>query len=302
MNKSIALLILKMTRVLPSTMYAKFIHKYVLKVDLNLKNPTTFNDKLWYLHLYNRNPLTTTCSDKVLVRDYVSKLGLGHILNDIYKVFDSPKDIDLALLPDEFFLKVNHLSDGNYWCHSKNEFDIKKIKKKFTKLFKKNYYWIGNREWNYKNITPKIICEKVLKDEESKIGLIDYRFFCFNGKVHFIAVDIQTSNNDGSHFKGAKRNVYDANFNKIDVVFNRKNFDEYLIHKPNNWDIMIKYAEILSKPFSQCRVDMYNINGKIIFGEITFHTGGSHNIQPVFYQKEWGDLIDISSKKNILTK
>ena len=153
------------TRLLPSTTYSKLIFRKYYGYRFNLFEPRTFNEKLWWIHIFNRDDLTTRCTDKFLVREYIESCGLGHILNEIYAVYDSPSEIDLSTLPKEFFLKCNHLSDGNIWCKDKEKFDLMKTQKKLSKLLKKNYYW-SSREWNYKNITPKIICEKVLRDEK----------------------------------------------------------------------------------------------------------------------------------------
>lgn len=288
-------------KLIPNTIYVKIYFKKKYGYNFDLYNPTTFNEKLWWLHIFNRDPLTTKCTDKVLVRQYVSNCGLTHILNDVYAIYDTPEDIDLANLPDEFFLKCNHLSGGNIWCQDKNTFSLRETKVKLRNLMKKNYYW-SSREWNYKNIEPKIICEKVLEDESSQIGLIDYRFFCFEGEAKFLCVDIDTCSDDGSHFSGAKRNVYDLNFKNLEIKLRRPNFDNTLIKKPKNFRSMIEYANVLSKPFVACRVDFYNIDGKIVFGEITFHQGGAHDIEPSEYQYIWGDLMNLESKKLVTDK
>lgn len=288
-------------RCIPSSIYARLYFKKNYGYSFDLNKPITFNEKLWWLHIFNRDPLTTICTDKVLVREYVSECGLSHILNEVYAIYTNTTEIEIADLPNEFFMKCNHFSNGNFWCKDKNEFPIIKVKKKMNKLLKKNYYW-NSREWNYKNIEPKIICEKVLKDNYSTVGLIDYRFFCFEGKAEFLCVDIETTSDDGSHYSDAKRNVYDLDFNNLNVRLRRPNFDETLIKKPENFNLMIEYANILSKSFVACRVDFYNIDGEIIFGEITFHQGGSHDITPSEYQHNWGDLINLKSEKIIVDK
>jgi hypothetical protein len=288
-------------RLVPSPLYAKKYFKKNYGYKFNINNPLTLNEKLWWLHIFNRDPLTTKCTDKVLVRDYVSECGLPHILNDIYATYSSPDEIDLSVLPNEFFLKCNHLSGGNFWCKNKDNFPIDEVKSKLHKQMQRNYYW-NSREWNYKNIVPKIICEKVLKDENSQVGLIDYRFFCFNGEAKFLCVDIETAADDGSHYSGAKRNVYDLDFNNMNVKIRRPNFDDKQISKPKNFELMIKYANILSKSFVACRVDLYNIDGQIIFGEITFHQGGAHDITPNEYQYVWGDYLNLKNEKVIVDK
>lgn len=288
-------------RFIPSTIYIKMHFWKNHGYNVDLKNPVTFDEKLWWLHIFNRDPLTTKCTDKVQVRDYVSQCGLSHILNEVYAIYDSPDEIDLSALPNEFFLKCNHTSNGNIWCKDKSSFDINDVKKRMKRLMKENYYW-NSREWNYKNIEPKIICEKVIKPQNSQLGLVDYRFFCFDGEARFLCVDIDTCSDDGSHFVGARRNVYDLDFKNLNIKLRRPNFNDSQFSKPKNFDLMIEYANILSKQFATCRVDFYNIDGKIIFGEITFHHGGTHEIEPNEYQYIWGDLVNLKNKKVIVSE
>ena len=134
-----------------------------------------------------------------------------------------------------------------------------------------NYYF-QSREWNYKNIKPKILMEKFLETNEP---LLDFRFFCFHGEVKMIFVDIDTAAEDGTHNPEAKRNIYDREFNLMNFTVGRENFDTNLVSKPDNFDTMIHYAEKISEPFLFCRVDLYNLNGEIKFGEITFYPGGA---------------------------
>lgn len=276
--------------------FAKIKYKENTGRKLDLENPKTFNEKLWWLKINNRDPLLTICSDKVKVREYVRKCGLGHILNEVYGVYDSADDIDFDKLPDKAFIKTNHGSGINIIWDRNKPFDINKFRKKFNRALKQNYYW-QSREWNYKNIEPKIIVEKLLEDRENR-SLIDYRFLCFDGVVRMIFVDIETAAEDGSHNPYARRNVYDRNFNYLNIKVKREQFDSSIIKKPRNFDKMIEYAEKLSKPFVFCRVDLYNINGNIYFGEITFYPGGATQIvEPEEWELKMGEWIDLSSKK-----
>ncbi len=224
------------------------------------------------------------------------KCGLGHILNEVYGVYDSADDIDFDKLPDKAFIKTNHGSGINIIWDRNKPFDINKFRKKFNRALKQNYYW-QSREWNYKNIEPKIIVEKLLEDRENR-SLIDYRFLCFDGVVRMIFVDIETAAEDGSHNPYARRNVYDRNFNYLNIKVKREQFDSSIIKKPRNFDKMIEYAEKLSKPFVFCRVDLYNINGNIYFGEITFYPGGATQIvEPEEWELKMGEWIDLRSEK-----
>ena len=285
--------------ILSDEKFAKMKYKENTGRTLNLESPKTFNEKLWWLKLNNRDPLLTKCSDKVRVREYVKECGLEHILNEVYGVYDNANDIDFDELPDKAFIKTNHGSGTNIIWDRNKPFDKAKFRKKFNRALKKNYYW-QSREWNYKNIEPKIIVEKILEDKENK-SLIDYRFLCFNGVVKMIFVDIETAAEDGSHSPYAKRNVYDKDFNYLNIKVKREQFDSSTIEKPINFDKMIEYAEQLSKPFPFCRVDLYNINGDICFGEITFYPGGATQIvEPEEWELKMGEWIDLKNEKIIL--
>ncbi|SIQ22119.1 TupA-like ATPgrasp [Peribacillus simplex] len=275
--------------------FAKMKYKENTGKKLNLENPVLFNEKLWWLKINNRDPLLTICSDKYKVREYIKKCGLEQILTNIYGVYNNADEIKFEELPDKVFIKCNHGSGTNIIYDRNTFFDEEKFKRNFNYALKQNYY-LQSREWNYKNIKPKLIVEEVLESEDNS-SLIDYRFLCFKGKVKLIFVDIDTTNPDGSHSADARRNIYDTNFNHLNVKVGREHFDQSLVSKPQNLDKMIEYAEILSKPFPHCRVDLYNIKGKIYFGEITFyHGGGSQNITPLEWDKKMGSWIDIESE------
>lgn len=275
----------------------KFAKKYYKKrknEKLNLTLPTTFDEKLWFLKLNYKNPLQTKCTDKFLVREYVKDCKLDHILNDLYGVYDNANDINFDSLPDKCFIKTNHTSGYNIVWDKKNPFNRKHFIKKFNYLLKQNYFY-ASREWNYKNIKPKLIVEKFL-NVQNELGLVDYRFFCFNGKCEFIAVDVETCSLDGQHTGKAKRNIYDLNFNRLNYKLSREHFDDELLTKPVNLGTMIEYAERLSRPFPHVRVDFYNIDGKIIFGEMTFyHQGACNNISPIEWDLRLGSLINIDN-------
>ncbi|EFF84026.1 hypothetical protein HMP0015_0454, partial [Acinetobacter haemolyticus ATCC 19194] len=195
-------------------------------------------------------------------------------------------------LNGKYFIKCNHVSGINalYDSSNKDNFDCDKIVKKFNSALKMNYYF-QSREWNYKNIKPKILVENFLETTEP---LLDFRFFCFHGKVKMIFVDIDTAAEDGTHNPSAKRNIYDREFNLMNFTVGRQNFDTSLVKKPNNLNVMIEYAERISNPFVFCRVDLYNLNGDIKFGEITFYPGGATQQ----FSNEEADL-EVSSWLNI---
>lgn len=281
--------------------FAKMKYKENTGKKLNLENPLTFNEKLWWLKLNNRDPLLTICSDKVKVREYVRNCGLGHILNEVYGVYDDASDINFYKLPDKAFIRTNHCSGTNAIWDKSNPFNREKFIKRFNYSLKQNYF-LQSREWNYKNIEPKIIVEKILEDKDNPT-LIDYKILCFEGIAKLVFVELGIVLPDGTQNPYSTRNIYDNQFNLLDVKIRSENFDKSLVSKPDNFEDMIKYAEILAKPFPHCRVDLYNISGEIYFGEMTFYNGGAtEKITPEKWNKKIGDWIDLESEKITLVK
>ncbi len=244
---------------------------------LNLADPLTFNEKIQWLKLNYRSELVTQCADKYRVRDFVSSRIGPEILNELYAVYDSVDEIDLATLPDAFVLKVNHGCKQNILCPDKNKLDWDYAAGQLDAWMNNNYYF-HSREWAYKNITPKIICEKFLVQDEK--GLRDYKFFCFNGIPRYIEAH---SDRFGAHYK----QVYDVEWNKVSFQrggYSRPSVD---IEKPLMLDKMKEYAARLSEGFPFARVDFYCIGTQVIFGEITFYPASGYN---PFYPVEY-DLI-----------
>ena len=272
--------------------YAQWKYKLRTGRDLNLENPQTFDERIWYLKYNVRDPLNKKCSDKYRVREYVKECGLEHILNELYAVYESVEEVDFNKLPERCFLKCNHGSGANMIFDRSKDFDFEKFKKNFTKSMNSDYYWAG-REWNYRNIKPLILCEKVLEDKNGKLPL-DYKIMCFAGEPKLLFLDIGVATEQGEHAEEYYRNIYDMDFNLLPVKETRENYLGDEIVKPENWDKMVEYARILSKPFRHCRVDLYNIDGEVYFGEITFHHGGGCNdIQPEEWAYKIGQWIPI---------
>ncbi|HFD2047639.1 ATP-grasp fold amidoligase family protein [Clostridium perfringens] len=239
---------------------------------LNLDRPERYTEKLQWYKLNYKDPIMKKCSDKYEVREYVKNKGLEHILNDIYGVFDNELEIDFQKLPEQFVLKTTNGAGGNniIICNDKkrlNEDKCKKMLKSWLGEKRKDY----GREGVYSGVKPKIIAEKLLPRDENN-DLPDYKFFCFNGKVECLYTMIDYVDN---HENG-KLGFYDCEFKRI--PYNRLDFKriEKELKKPENFEDMILIAETLSKDFPHVRVDLYNINGKIIFGELTFFTGSGY--------------------------
>lgn len=277
--------------------YAKTYYRDKTGGVLNIENPQTFDEKLWWLKLNYRNPLETICSDKDKARQYVAKCGLGSILNKQYGVWDDAEKIDFQVLPSPCFLKCNHVSGTNVIYDKGKPFDQKKFVHDFNRSLKMNYY-IQSREWNYKNIAPRIVAEKVLRDKNGNLPL-DYKFLCFHGVPKLMLYDVSVCNEDGTHRASAQRNVYDDEMKLLPgVKLTRERHAEKLHISREEFDKMKEYATILSKPFPHVRVDFYCVDGKIYFGEMTFyHMGACNKIEPPEFALEMGSWINLEKVK-----
>lgn len=276
--------------------YFKKVYKQKSGKELDFDNPRTFDEKQLWLKMYYRDPKCTICADKYKVREYVADKGYEHILNPVYGVYDNAQSIAWDDLPDRFYLKCNHMSGSNVRCNDKSTFDKKAAQKILSRGLKHDYSK-DSREWVYHDIERKIIAEAIIESKD-KAPLVDYRFLCSGGRCEYMFIDIDTAGDDGSHLEGAKRNVYDRDMNLIDVTVSRPRFDAALVKKPDNFDEMVKCAEALSGDFPFCRVDLYNIDGKILFGEITFfHAGGLSTFSSEEWSYKLGDSIDLSLAK-----
>lgn len=277
--------------------FAQYYYNLKKEGLLDLEDPRTYDEKLWVLKLKNRDPLLRRCTDKYEVREYVKELGLEHILNELYGVYNSYDEIDFQRLPSPCILKCNHTSGVNAIYEQGKEYDHKYNRNEFNFFMKRDSFW-GSREWNYKGIESKIICEKLL-EQPGKECLDDYKFMCFHGEVKLVFGEIGICGADGSHNANSKRNVYTRDYELIEGArFTRENFDPKLLPKPKNYDKMLAYAELLAKPFIHARVDLYNIDGDIYFGEITFyHQGCTSIVVPDELYYEAGSWIDLSQIK-----
>lgn len=250
---------------------------------LNLEDPKSFNEKLQWLKLNDRKPEYSKLVDKYEVRDYISKTIGEKYLFPLYGVYNDFNSVDFDSLPNQFVLKCTHDSGGLVICKDKSQLDIKSAREKINKALKKNYYYHG-REWPYKDVKPRIICEKYMVDE-SGTELKDYKIFCFNGEPKIIQVDF-------NRFINHKRNIYDSAWKYIDVSIKYPNDSSCEIKKPEKLDEMLNYARILSKNMPHVRVDFYSINEQIYFGEITFfHGSGYEKFCPERFELEMGSWI-----------
>ena len=284
-------------RIIPSERFLARAYKNAHGREIDFNSPQTFDEKQLWLKLYYRNPLCIQCSDKYLVREYVKELGLEKILNPLYAVYNSVDEIEWDKLPPRYYIKTNHMSACNACCDDPKSFNRREAIKRLKRGMRHDYS-IDSREWNYGPIKRKIIVEAIIEDKE-KSPLIDYRFLCYNGKCNYLFIDIGTAAKDGKHLENARRNVYDRNMNLLDVTVSRERFNPDLVSKPDNFDQMVRVAEKLSGNFPFCRVDLYNVDERIIFGEITFfHSGGISEIEPEEWEYRLGEDISIDLAKH----
>lgn len=273
--------------------YLKYVFKERMGKELDLNNPITFNEKLQWLKLYNKNPKYTNLVDKYEVREYIKEtIGEKYLIPN-YGVYDSFKEIDFDKLPNQFVLKTTHDSGTVLICKDKATFDYKYARKYLTKRLKRKYYYLW-REWPYKNVKPRIIAEAFMEDKTVQ-SLNDYKFYCFDGKAKMMFVIIDRG-------KNTKVNFYDMEFNKINLQQTYPPFTKKM-QKPQQFDEMIKLAEKLSKNIPHVRVDFYIINNQVYFGEMTFFdAAGFDKFTPEKYDEILGNYIDLTDLKTDVEK
>jgi hypothetical protein len=285
---------LGIAKIIPDEIYIKWLFRLHLKKKLNLDNPITMNEKLQWLKLHNRKPVFNDMVDKYESKKYVARIiGEEHIIPTL-GVWDRFEDIDFDSLPDKFVLKCTHDSGGLVICKDKSKLDKSAARKKINKSLKNNFY-TRCREWPYKDLKPRIIAEKFICDDSSdeNSGLTDYKFYCFNGHAECVMLCID-------------RNIGDPKFyffNK-DWVLQRHNKrgieapENFTLPKPDCMVEMFEIAAKLSEGIPYLRVDLYAIDGKVYFGELTFYPqGGFDENRLPQADKYFGDLIDLNLVK-----
>lgn len=276
---------------MPDNMYLKMVYRAHMEQSLDFNNPITFNQKLQWLKVYDRNPIYTKLVDKYEVRKYISdKIGEEYLI-PLIGVYDSFDDINFNELPEKFVLKCTHDSGGIVICKDKSKFNKQEAKKKINKSLKRNYYYLW-REWPYKNVNPRIICETYMVDE-SGVELKDYKFMCFNGEVKCLFVGLNRNLPNGLNI-----DFYDLDWNLMPFERHYPNSGQK-IKKPENFDKMIDLASKLSKDMPFVRVDFYEVEGRLYFGELTFYPGsGIEEFTPSEYDEILGSWIKLPEKDN----
>ena len=276
---------------LPDRLYLQLMFRANMDQKLDLKNPKTFNQKLQWLKLYDRKPHYTDMVDKYEAKRYVAeRIGEQYII-PTFGVWDKFEDIDFDALPDQFVLKCTHDCGGLVICKDKSKLDIEAAREKINRCLKRNYYRHG-REWPYKNVKPRILAEQYMEDTKTA-ELRDYKFFCFDGEVKalFIATERQKAGEE------VKFDFFDADFNHLDFRQGHPNAID-CPEKPTKFDEMKVLAGKLSKGVPQIRVDFYEVDGEIYFGELTFsHFTGMVPFKPEEWDEKFGEWIDLPEKE-----
>lgn len=279
--------------VLDDSEYISKRFEYFMGYCPNLDSPQTFNEKIQWLKLHDRNPKYTQMVDKYEVKKYISdKIGEDYIVPTL-GVYDTFDEIDFEELPQQFVLKCTHDSGSIVTCRDKDIFDIKEAKNKLENRLKKNFYWIG-REWPYKNVKPKIIAETMLMEQSVGEGIIDYKFYCFNGKPKYLYISAGLEDHATAHISFYNLDLTEAAFQRTDY----RQFDT-MPRVPQRYGEMIEIAEILSQKIPFVRIDLYEIDGAVYFSEFTFSPcGGMMPFNLKEYDEIIGTYIELSGLRN----
>ncbi len=271
---------------LPDKTFLKCRYYAIFGRKLNLKNPQTYNEKLQWLKLYDRNPQYIQLVDKYDVKAYIeNKIGEEYIIPTL-GVWDNFDDIVFEKLPNQFVLKTTHDSGGVVICNDKSNFNIEKAKEKIEKSLANNFFYTA-REWPYKNVKGRIIAEAYLEADDGE-DLNDYKIMCFNGKAKCSFVCSERFSNNG-----LKVTFFDREWNKMPFERHYPSSDK-LIEKPVNYEKMIELAEVLSENIPFVRVDFYEVKGQLYFGELTFYPGaGWEEFEPEEWDRKLGEWITL---------
>jgi hypothetical protein len=259
---------------------------------LNIDEPETYNEKLQWLKLHDRKPEYTSYADKFEVQRYIRETIGEKYLIPLIGVYENVDEIDWEALPDRFVMKCTHGSGTNIICTDKAKLDIGDAKNKLKKWMGKNWYWYG-REWPYKGIKPRIICQEFIAESDKTPD--DYKVFCFNGKAKFISLHME-------RFSDQKIDYYDLNWNKLSMKWGNKP-SEHVYEKPLCFNEMLRLSEQLAADLYHIRIDWFLVKDKLYFGEITFYDGsGFYAFEKEEDDKLLGSWISLPSDKETQNK
>lgn len=291
MNNMVKEIAKKLVGILPTKMWLSWRFKKRVGYKMDWKEPKTFNQKLQWLKVYNKKEEYIQMVDKAEAKKYVAeRIGEEYIVPTlgVYNKFD---DINFDEMPQRFVIKCTHDSGGLVIVRDKASFDKVKAKKKIEKALKANPYTV-DREWPYKNVKPRIIVEQYLEDSKTS-ELRDYKFFCFNGEVKalFIASDRYKEGEE------TKFDFFDTEYNHLPFTNGHPNAS-VVPEKPQQFELMKELAKELSKGIPHVRVDFYEVDGKVYFGELTFsHWSGMTSFDPIEWDYKFGEWIDLPKRK-----
>lgn len=276
----------------PDRRYLSLMFRYRMGYNINWERPKTFSEKLQWLKIYDRNPIYTKLVDKYEVKDYVSRLiGDKHVAKTL-GIWNTPDEIDFSILPQQFVLKTTHGggNSGVIICKDKDRLNLKATRHTLSESMQQDLYR-DSREWPYKNVKRRIIAEEFLEDKMTG-ELRDYKLFCFNGKVRalFVATERQTRKEPFFDF-------FDRDYRNLNIKQGHPNA-EVPPQRPDLFEQMVTIAEQLSKNIPHVRVDLYQVNGQIYFGEYTFyHFGGMVRFDPEKWDTIFGDWLTLPEKQ-----
>lgn len=260
--KKMRFAILRLLRFIPDKPMISLQYRIKTGRGINWKDPKRYTEKLQWYKLNYKNEKMPICVDKYRVREYIEEKGLSEHLVKLYAVYENADEIELSKLPDKFIMKTTNGSGTNIICRDKSSLNEQEIKKQVASYFKQSSASAG-REWPYKHVKPRVIVEELLEDSTTTDrSICDYKILCFGGKPEYVVYDVD-------RFTEHKRNIYDTEWNDLHVSSDCPCSDK-VYEKPQTLDRMLKIAEILSADFPAVRVDLYSIEGKIYFGELTF--------------------------------
>ncbi|MFA7444334.1 MAG: ATP-grasp fold amidoligase family protein [Flavobacteriaceae bacterium] len=284
--RKIKLGFLKKLKFLPAEIYVSIYYEYYTGKKLDLKNPVDFNQKIQWLKVYYRLPLLTQLVDKYSVRSYVKEKVGEKYLNELYAVSDNVWELKFKDLPKKFVIKGVHGCHFNLIVKDKSKLNKLKSRWLFFKWLHKNQYYRGGMEWAYKNVKPRLIAEKFLEETDKDV-INDYKFFCFGGEPKFIEIDIDRGCNS------QQRAFYDLQWNKLPFSKGLKPF-EGEVQKPDTLQEMTEVVLKLAEGFPFVRVDLYSINNRVLFGEMTFYPAdGRTDFYPEKYNEIFGSYITL---------
>ncbi len=272
---------------------AREIFREKLGYELNLEEPKTLNEKIFWLKMYYHDPLITKCCDKFCVKEYVNeKLGPGYVIPTIAS-WERAEDIDFSALPDRYVLKVNWASGYNIIVSDPSQVQEEKFRQRIAHWMEpeqNSYFQAFN--WGYKDMKPVVYAEAYMEQVDGQ--LYDYKFFCCNGKVKFLFIATNRQKGDKSKLT---YDFYDADFNHLDFYYGGRGHSASPLPKPDRYEEMIRIAQILSEPFPFVRVDFYEVDGKLYVGEMTFYSGGGIlQFDPPEWDRKMGDFIRLPEK------